>query len=77
MTLRDVAYFGNGDFTGLVADGFNHKKKKDKSASSTDVRGVQMPRLRLQEHGDKTAKLFHTMCDLAGLKREGTEEGAR
>ena len=65
-----MAYFGNSDFTGLVADDFNHKKK-DKSSSSTDVSGnkrkgtaVERARVRLQESGDKTTKLFHTMGDM-------------
>ena len=78
-----MAYFGNSDFTGLVADDFN-LKKKDKSSSSTDVSGnkrkgteVERARVRLQERGDKTTKLFHTMGDMvssdipfAGFKRE-------
>ena len=83
----NMAYFGNSDFTGLVADDFNHKKK-DKSSSSTDVSGnkrkgtaVERARVRLQESGDKTTKLFHTMGDMvssdirfAGFKREGTDD---
>ena len=59
-----MAYFGNSD-TGLAADGSNHKKK-DKSSSSTEEsenrrKGTAVERaakLRLQESGDKTAKLL-------------------
>ena len=85
-----MAYFGNSDFTGLVADDFNHKKK-DKSSSSTDVSGnkrkgtaVERARVRLQESGDKTTKLFHTMGDMvssdirfAGFKRGKTYDDVK
>ena len=85
-----MAYFGNSDFTGLDADDFNHKKK-DKSSSSTDVSGnkrkgtaVERARVRLQESGDKTTKLFHTMGDMvssdirfAGFKRGKTDDDVK